>query len=330
MNLLICSPDPEDTKLTAFAARSLWDGSLPEFISDTALARAIKKKVNGTFIYFDAKLGLERLLDLASKLDGLEDCGWGVLDRDGEAEDPAALFFAGAGDYVGPALFKAGLGPGRLEEALVYAGLAEGEAGDDPEDSGAGVPRGMGGFPGWSSLEEGAEVSVRFCYAAIGDQKGLLERIGDKRLDKLKEDFAAFLEPWSKECGGLVWIKESLGCLLLFPPLDEGMNPVLAAFRLLLDRALIGYEIFKLEVPMTFRFAFHAGHTTWKKPGATGSVVSEDVNFVFHLGMKAAGDSYILASADAEKAVPPSLREFFVAAGDFEGRSLLASRKFKD
>ena len=330
MNILICSPDPEDKKLATFAGRSLWEGSLPEFISDAALARAIKKKAMGAFIYFDAKLGLERLLDLSSRLDGIEACGWGVLDRDGEAEDPAGLFFAGASDYVGPELFKAGLGPGRLEEALAYAGLAESEPGGEEEAPSPGAPNGMGNFPGWSSLEEGAEVSVRFCYAAIGDQKGLVERIGDKRLDKLKEDFAAFLEPWSKECGGLLWIKESLGCLVLFPPQDEGLNPVLAAFRLLLDRALIGYEIFKLEVPITFRFAFHSGRTMWRKPGATGSVVSEDVNFVFHLGMKAAGDGYILASADAEKAVPQSLRDFFSAAGDFESRALLASRKFKD
>ena len=97
-----------------------------------------------------------------------------------------------------------------------------------------------------------------------------------------------------------------------------------------LDRALIGYEVFKLEVPLTFRFAFHAGHTQWRKPGATGNVISEDVNFVFHLGMKAAGDGYILASADAERAVPECLRELFSEAGDYEGRSLIASRKFKD
>ena len=81
---------------------------------------------------------------------------------------------------------------------------------------------------------------------------------------------------------------------------------------------------------MNFRFAFHSGRTMWRKPGATGSVVSEDVNFVFHLGMKVAGDGYILASADAQKVIPVYLRDLFTGAGDFEGRSLIASRKFKD
>ena len=330
MNILICGSDPSDKKLVAFAGRSFPDSMAPEFIADTAFPRSIKKKAPGAFIYFDANLGMDRVLELASKLDDIDDCGWGVLDREGTSEDPAAWFFAGASDYVGPALFKTGLGPGRLDEAIAYRGFSENA---DPEDAGANFPDDSDreeSFPGWAALEESADVSVRFCYTAIGDQKDLLERIGEKRLNKLREDFAVFLESWSKECGGLVWIRESSGCLLLFPPRDEGMNPILAAFRLLLDRALVGYEIFKLEVPLNFRFAFHSGRTMWRKPGATGSVVSEDVNFVFHLGMKVAGDGYILASADAQKVIPVYLRDLFTGAGDFEGRSLIASRKFKD
>jgi hypothetical protein len=243
-----------------------------------------------------------------------------VIDRAGESSDPAIYFRAGASDYVGEKLFKAGLTAARLEEALAFAGFEIGEGG--PEESEE--------FPGWTKLKEGADLPVRFCYAAIGNQRGLFERIGEKRLGKLRDDFAAFLESWSKECGGILWIRDNSGCLLLFPPADEGMNPVLAAFRLLLDRALLGYEVFKLEVPLTLRFAFHKGHTMWRKPGATGEIVSEDINFVFHLGTKAAGDGYILASTEVEKSIPECLADLFSPAGDFEGRSLVASKRFKD
>jgi hypothetical protein len=327
MNILICAADPADKALSAFASRSFPSGTAREIVADAVFSRVCRKKAPGAFVYFDAGLGSDRVIELASKLDSLDCRGWGVLDRRGESTDPAAYFFAGACDYVGAALFKSGFGPGRFDDALAFAGVPEGGGETEPIAAG---PGGRGSFPGWPALEEGTDIAVRFCYAAIGNQKNLLERIGEKRLDKLREDFAAFLEPWSKECGGIVWIRDNAGCLLLFPPQDEGMNPVLAAFRLLLDRALIGYEVFKLEVPLSFRFAFHAGRTTWQRPGATGKIVSEDVNFAFHLGGKAAGDGYIVSSSDAEKAVPSSLRDLFSAAGDFEGRSLIASRRFKD
>jgi hypothetical protein len=320
MKILICAINPEDKKLSAFASRSLRSCGKAELIADSAFSRGYKKKAQGSFVYFDSELGKDRILELAAKLDKVESCAWGVIDRAGESEDPAGYFFAGASDYVGERLFKAGFAAGRLEEVLVYAGLAAEECAEAEAEA----------FPGWTKLEEGAEVPVRFCYVAVGNQKGLLERIGEKRLGKLREDFAAFLESWSKECGGIVWIRDTTGCLVLFPPKDEGMNPFLAAFRLLLDRALIGYEVFKLEVPLTFRFAFHKGHTMWRKPGATGNIVSEDVNFSFHLGTKAAGDGYILASADVEKVIPECLADLFSPAGDFEGRALVASRRFKD
>jgi hypothetical protein len=320
MKVIVCASESEDRKLAAFASRSLSSIGSVELIADSAFIRAVRKKAPGSFVYFDSGLGRERILELASKLEGIESCAWGVIDRTGESPDPSAYFFAGASDYVGERLFKTGFGPERLDDALAYAGLAE-KPDEDP---------GKEDFPGWTKLEEGADVPVRFCYASIGDQKGLVERIGDKRLGKLREDFATFLESWSKECGGIVWIRETAGCLLLFPPRDEGMNPFLAAFRLLLDRALIGYEIFKLEVPLTFRFAFHEGRTMWRKPGATGNIIAEDVNFAFHLGTKAAGDGYLLVSTDASRGIPDCIADLFSPAGDFEGRSLVSSRRFKD
>jgi hypothetical protein len=320
MKILVCAADPEDKKLSVFASRSLASCGSAEMIADSAFSRFAKKKAQGCFVYFDLGIGEKRVLELASKLEEVESCAWGVIDRTGESPDPSRYFFAGASDYIGERLFKVGFEPGRLEAMLAYAGFEMEEcAPEEPET-----------FPGWGKLKEGAEVPIRFCYAAIGNQKGLLERIGEKRLGKLRDDFAAFLESWSKECGGIVWIRDTAGCLVLFPPGDEGMNPILAAFRLLLDRALIGYEVFKLEVPLTFRFAFHQGHTMWRKPGATGNIVSEDVNFAFHLGTKAAGDGYILASADAERSIPECLADLFSPAGDFEGRALVGSRRFKD
>jgi len=321
MRYLLCG-DPDDRKLVSALERGLPPGSSLEVIAPASFARSWRKKAPGAFVWLDAScLDEGRVLELGERLWSLEACLWGVADRKGAIADPAALFFAGGADYLGPALFRSPLPPGRLQAALAHAGLG---------GAGAAVEEAYPPFPGWSALARDEEVQVRFCYAALSGQKELRERIGEKRLDKLREDFASFLGPWSAECGGIVWIKETAGCLVLFPPDDEGMNPVLAAFRLILDRAIVGYEVFHLEIPLSFHFAFHAGKTMWRPPGATGTVVSDDVNFVFHLGTKATADGEILVSNSANHSIPEYLRDLFVEQGDFEGRPFAASRRFKD
>jgi len=321
MKVLACAADPADRKLAAFLRKALPEGTALEAVSAASFARSFKTKAPGSFIYFLASgLGQRKVLSLASKLDGIGGCAWGVLDPTGESEDPAAYFFAGARDYVGPRLFKSGAGPSRLAAAFDYAS----RCGDCADEGGKAA------FAGWDDLVEGDQVQVRFCHAALADQDGLGERVGETRLGKLREEFAAFLESWSRECGGIVWIRDSVGCLLLFPPEDSVANPVLHAFRLLLDRVLVGYERFHLPAPLSFRFAFHAGRTTWRKPGATGTVVSEDVNYAFHLGRRSSGDGLVVVSQAAEDAIPACLRDLFSPAGSFEGRGIVASRRFED
>jgi len=323
MRILVYAADPADRKLIALFQRALPPGAELETLAYSAFARSYRKRAPGSFVYIDAAAepDIGRLLECGARLEAAGDCAWGVIDRANLVDDPAALFFAGARDYLGQRAIKAGLDPERVRQALAFAGIVPRQDAQAPV-----APP----FPGWSGLAVGREIQVRFCYASLGNQRELLERIGEKRLYRLLEDFAAFLESWAKECGGIVWIRETAGNLLLFPPSDEGMNPVLAAFRLLLDRALVGYEVFKLETPLTFRFAFHSGATMWRPPGSTGTIVSDDVNFVFHLGNKAAIDGVILVSEEATASVPACLRNLFVPAGDFEGHVLSASTRFKD
>jgi hypothetical protein len=322
MRILVYAADPSERKLSAFYQRAVPPGAEFEVLAYSTFMRSYRKRAPGAFVYLDASAepDIARLVECGARLGALEGCAWGVFDRQGLVDDPAGLFFAGAKDYLGPHTLRSGIDPERVRQAFAFAGLIVRQGAQTPTSA----------FPGWNGIQHGAEIQARFCYAAVGNQRELLERIGEKRLNRLRESFAAFLDPWAKECDGLVWIREPAGNLLLFPPRDAGMNPVLAAFRLLLDRALIGYEVFKLETPLTFRFAFHYGATIWKPPGSTGTIVSDDVNFIFHLGTKAAEDGVILVSEESKDSVPICLRDLFASAGDFEGRTLWASKRFRD
>ena len=286
------------------------------------IKRALDKTDDSGIVYLDAReMGEAGIRRQASALASRGFSVWGVLDPLGEIQDVSGLFFLGAKDYLGPGVLKSSLPLGRLKAVRTFAKAASTLAYEAPPER---------TFVGWGNISEESEISARFCYASLGDPQGLRERIGEKRLKKLREDYSNFMGSWAAECGGIAWMKDPEGTLLLFPERDEGTNPILGAFRFILDRALVGYEVFHLEVPLTFRFAFHAGKTVWRRPGATGTIVSADVNFIFHLGSRFSSDGRITLSADMENSIPAAIRDLFVPAGDFEGRLILASRKFRD
>ncbi len=319
MRIIVFSDSPAQ-KPGAFKA-ALPDGACLEFLPLRGLKRATQKPLDADILYLDVGgIGEAGLCKHAPAL-AAGRLPWGVLDPAGEIVDPARAFFLGAKDYVGPGVLKAGIPAGRLLKVRAFAGI---------ESGGAPAPEPAKRFPGWDNLPEGSEIAVRFCYVSVGDPEGLRERIGEKRLRKLREDFAGFMASWASECGGISWMRDPEGTLLLFPERDEGTSPVLAAFRLILDRALVGYEVFRLEVPLTFRFSFHAGRTVWRRPGSTGTIVSGDVNFIFHLGSKYCSDGRITLSGETESSIPAPIRDLFASAGDFEGRRILASRRFRD
>lgn len=286
------------------------------------LKRALSKIDPNGIIYIDVReieeAGIRKHV---ATLAGNENFAWGILDPLGSIPDIATLFFMGAKDYIGPVLLRQSIPSSRLKAVLSFSGI-------DPQQ--AAIPDSVQAFPGWNKISEGTEIPVRFCYASVGDPDGLRENIGEKRLRKLREDFSSFMGSWAAECKGLAWMRDPEGTLLLFPETDEGTNPILSAFRLILDRAIVGYEVFNLEVPLNFRFAFHTGKTIWRRPGATGTIVSGDVNFIFHLGSKFAADGRITLSQEMETAIPSTIKDLFLPMGDFEGHRLLASRRFKD
>lgn len=319
MRIVVFSEFPAQ-KPGAFKAALPADSNL-EILPLKGLRRASQKPLDADILYLDVKgIGEAGLCKHAPVL-AAGRLPWGILDPAGELADPARAFFLGAKDYVGPGLLKAGIPASRLQKVQTFAGI---ESGVPP------APEAANRFPGWDKIPEGSEIAVRFCYVSVGDPEGLRERIGEKRLRKLREDFGGFMASWASECGGIAWMRDPEGTLLLFPERDEGTSPILAAFRLILDRALVGYEVFRLEVPLTFRFSFHAGRTVWRRPGSTGTIVSGDVNFIFHLGSKYCSDGRITLSGEMEASVPAPIRDLFVPAGDFEGRRILASRRFRD
>jgi hypothetical protein len=90
-----------------------------------------------------------------------------------------------------------------------------------------------------------------------------------------------------------------------------------------------GFENLGLSIPVHFTFALHYGKTVYHKPGTTGTVISDAVNFIFHVGTKRAEPGRLTVSGETPAGViPEGLEDMFLKAGEFEGRSIVHSRRF--
>jgi len=261
---------------------------------------------------------------------------WGVIDGEGTITDPAALFQEGAGDYIGPALLTdKSLDPARFKRVLAFRALPKEPAqGDKPTDITKTIEPGspkkeVDNFPGWSKLKPGETKTFHFLYAAPAEAAALKVKIGEQRYSALRERIKAHLLQAFSHADAIIWMQTDSYFLFLIPP-DEARACAAteACVRILLNLSLLSAESFGLETPLQLVFALHRGKTPYQAPGRTGTVVSEDINFIHHLGMKKAEAGRLSVTEDAASAVPLPFGDMFVDAGDFEGKKYRRSLRF--
>jgi hypothetical protein len=323
MKVLVLSSDPN------FELPHSGKSSLSFFLSDASEAASFRDS-EADLVYLDRSgLKAEAFKRYAGQLK--KRClvaAWGVIDREGEIDDPAALFHEGASDFIGPAVYERGVDSARFKRVLDFisapaqvraAAPAPRPLGEEPPDE----------FPGWSSLRPGTEGEFYFLYAAPTDPSFLKAKIGETRYRSFKERFLAYFSQALAEAEALPWIQNDTAVLFLVPP--QKAKARLAATicsRVLVSAPLLGYERFGLEVPLSLTLALHKGKTAYQPPGKTGTVISDDVNFIHHLGAKKAQGERLTVTKEAAEAIPKELLDLFVQAGAFEEREICHSRRF--
>ncbi|MDR2144118.1 MAG: hypothetical protein LBP29_07095 [Treponema sp.] len=260
---------------------------------------------------------------------------WGVVDPKGTIKDPAQCFFDGAADYIGPAAFKEGLASGRLKKAAAWRQSAGG-TGKSPaarpaekaEKRGIKLPSET--FPAWKNISAGQHIQVYLLYASLQGKTGLGTRLGETAYEQFYRKLLAFLHANFKSAEGLLWMETGRDCLFLVPPRAKCVEAaVVSCFRMLISAPQIAIETLNLNIPVNFVFGLHYGSVTYKPPGKTGTVVSDAVNFIFHLGTKRAEPGRLTVSGEVpDLTISPKLEDLFVKAGEFEGRQLMHTRKF--
>jgi len=259
---------------------------------------------------------------------------WGIIDPKGEAEDPAAFFFEGANDYIGSALVKKGLNKKRFASAFSWFCSREicgrGEEADDADAKGKGIKLPAGQFEGWKSIRPGTEGTFFFLFVSLTAKANLRSMLSDAAFSATRSALRDVLQQGLFQAEALLWMETEQNSVFLVPPRKANVQAAIeASLRLLANNHLLAVEKLGLTFPVELTFALHYGDTLFQAPGKTGAVISESVNYIFHLGAKKAETLRLTVSGDVpEEAFPEGLKDIFVPSGLFEGIPIRHSRRF--
>jgi len=265
---------------------------------------------------------------------------WGIIDTKGSVKDPALLFFAGASDYLGPHFLKASkaLDSKRIKTAHQWRTALAGEtaANDGKIIAESGLPKSgiklppASLFPGWKKMKAGKTMPFYLLYCSIRGKIPLNTRLGEKAYELLQQRLLAYLSKKFKDGDGMEWLNSGHDFLFLLPPKAQCAQTAIAAcIKMLASAPLIAMEILELAVPVNFVFSLHYGPITYSPPGKTGTVISNAVNYIFHLGLKKARVGCLTISDQLpDDSVPKNLEDCFVCAGEYEGHRIWHTKKF--
>ena len=273
-----------------------------------------------------------------------KDTHWGIIDPKGYVKDIAELFYEGACDYLGPGLLKSSkaLDVKRFKDALQLhkgndaAGSGSGSEANDRLYEGGGLFKSgiklpaASAFPGWKKMTTGKTMPFYLLYCSLQGKTALDSRLDDKTLNQIHKRFVSLLSEKMQKGDGLLWINTGRDCLFLFPPRAKCVEAAMkACIGMIVSAPLYVLETFGISIPANFIFAIHYGSVTYKPPGKTGTIVSDAVNSIFHLGAKKSEPGRLTISGELPDAsVPAVLEDLFVPAGEYEGRKIWQTKKF--
>ena len=299
----------------------------------------------GDQVYLDIS-GLSQA-DLKKTLGQIKKCDafWGIVDPLGVSEDPASFFFDGAIDYIGPALIKKGLSKKRFALAFSQA-IEKSDPYEAMPHSNHPVKKApkregqvskktdqkfiAGKFEGWKSVRPGTTDAFFFLFVSLSGKSDLRSTVGEVSFKTVKNRLNDVLQQVLWKANALLWMETEGSSLFLVPSgLPHGKAAIEETLKIILNSKLIGLEKLGLSVPVEFTCALHYGQTVFQPPGKTGSVISETVNYIFHLGSKKAEEGRLTISGDVpEEVFSSGLQDFFSPAGVFEGIPVRQSKRF--
>ncbi|RJP24309.1 MAG: hypothetical protein C4529_02890 [Deltaproteobacteria bacterium] len=289
-----------------------------EFMDPPSLKSSLKDIPAGSLVYVD--LSSLKPADIAKAmklLHAAETLLWGVIDPKGIVKDSAEIFHRGGADYIGKELAKAPVNSARFTAVSNFLHI---ESGDDAPARLAISFKPSG--RDWKEVKEGKEYTFCMIFIELDNQAVLRKNASDKQLGEVMRTFQGFVQKTMSNLNGRIWMWADFCGLVLIPFDGERCEAVLTCLRLQMNRTIISLEECDLGICLSYRIALHIGNTVYRSRGETGSIISDSINSIFHLGQKFARPGQLVLTENIEPFIPSGVKDLFINDGIFEGRMI--------
>ncbi|MCF7913798.1 MAG: hypothetical protein K9L66_01380 [Spirochaetaceae bacterium] len=272
-------------------------------------------------IYFNisdsSKAELKTRLKSAENLS----CPWGIVDSSSRIEDIASLFHNGCCDYIDTTRLST-VKVARIGRALAFS--HERSSAPLSAETRASKTASYSGKPAknWNDVVQGKEYTFCFMYVELLPSKEWSKKAGDTHQEQMQTAFHDMIETQADNYNGKIWMWNEWKGLLLFPFDGKECEASVLATRLLINRLILSIEGGPYHTLLNYKIAMHIGSTVYQERGNTGTIVADDINFIFHLGSKYADPNRLYVSSQVRDAIRSDLQNLFRREGQFEGQSI--------
>ena len=252
----------------------------------------------------------------------------GLIDPAGTISDVAELFHQGIADYLGKQSLQEGIGTKRIKNIFAFKpDLEDEKSGGGPDkhpgrEAPAVRPDWKTVAGGWKEIQSGVEYTFSIIYVRLDMMEDWRKKAGEGHINAVQKIFHDHIENVFAQVGGRIWMWMNDSGLVLVPFDGKSCPPLLPAIRLILNRDLTSIELYRYNSPITYTIALHIGNTFYKSRGKTGDIISDTVNFIFHLAKHYMKPGHLYLTDAVYPFIPGSLEDLFVESEPFEGTGM--------
>ncbi len=243
---------------------------------------------------------------------------YGILDPETWVKDPAALFHKGASDYIPGRALSGELSTKRIKSAIGFYFM---ESAEDKEEDADPGPVEIHETT-WETIVEGNSYTFILMFIEIDMIKDWASHSGKSHINDVMDHFYHHLEKVITPLHGRIWIRTEYGALILFPFSGSTGHIIIECFKLQLNKIISSAEEYPYKTILSYKIALDIGTTQYLTRGNTGNIISDSVNYIFHLGHQYTpkGNFYLTNRIYAD--IPPGLLDYFTSAGNFQGKTI--------